>query len=366
MIISIDATGLGATRTGTTVYLIEILRVWSADPRITHRFVVFASPKTHGYFAKMSLDDRYTIHAAPDNRALRIVWQQFLMPFLIRKYHCNVHWGSGFVLPLLSSCPSVVTVHDLTVQLFPEVHEPIKRWYFPWMIGRAVKKAQAVITISETTKRDLLACYAGIARKTQVTLLAARYLPADMQLVGKEGQGRYILAIGTIEPRKNLARLIRAWIGIDMSVRGDARLLIAGAYGWKANHLRIQAEQTEGAGIEVLGFVDELELARLLKNAVALAYPSLYEGFGLPVLEAMSMGVPVLTSATDVAQEVAADAALFVDSRDEQSIRHGLERLLVDPHLREQLRQKGKTRAKQFSWERTATQTLDILERVAT
>lgn len=366
MIVSIDASGLGAAKTGTAVYLLEILRAWNADKHIAHRFVIFTSPKARGYFADLGLDDRFAIRLAPDNRVVRIAWQQLVLPALIRRCRSHVHWGAGFVLPVLSSCPSVVAVHDLTFQLFPEVHEPIKRWYFPWMIRKAVRKARAIIAISATTERDLLALYPAAKGKTRVTLLAARGLPGtDRRGGGNPADGTpYVLAIGTLEPRKNLARLVRAWLAMDPGYRREVRLLIAGAYGWMMNDLLVEADQTWAAGIQLLGFVGERELAELLKNALALAYPSLYEGFGLPVLEAMAMGVPVLTSATGATLEVAGDAALLVDPRDEQSIRNGLERLLADAALREQLTEKGRVRAAEFSWETTARQTLDILEQV--
>lgn len=366
MIISIDASGLGAAKTGTAVYLLEILRAWSSDKRLAHRFVIFTSAKARRYFADLELDDRFVMRPAPDSRVVRIAWQLLVLPVLIRKCRSNVHWGTGFVLPMFSSCPGVVTVHDLTFQLFPEVHEPIKRWYFPWMIRMAVRKAHAVVAVSATTERDLLALYPAAKGKTQVTLLAARCWPELVRRNrDKPDEGRpYVLAIGTLEPRKNLARLVRSWLAMDPGYRRGVRLLIVGAYGWMMQDLLVQAEQAKDAGIQLLGYVEEGELGILLKNALALAYPSLYEGFGLPVMEAMAMGVPVLTSATGATLEVAGDSALLIDPHDDQSIRHGLERLLADAALRKQLAEKGRTRAAEFSWEMTARQTLDILEQV--
>lgn len=366
MVVSIDATGLGRAKTGTAVYLSEILRVWNAKTDLKHRFVLFISLKTRHYFDDLGLDERFEFRFAPDNRFLRLLWQQTILPIRIFLLGCDVHWGTGFVLPLLGGCKSVVTIHDITFQLFPEVHEKSKRWYFPQMIKRAVSKAQAIIAISETTKRDLVALYPSSAQKVRVTLLAARPLTnggdgfkgGDGAVVQKDP---YILAIGTLEPRKNLMRLIRAWLSIPLAIRGRTRLLIAGAYGWMADNVQSHVS-SDDAGVQFLGFVDEPELAALLENAMALAYPSLYEGFGLPVIEAMAMGVPVLTSATGATQEVAQDAALLVDPRDEREIRMGLERLIGDTEVRKELSRRGRVRAASFSWEKTAQETLAVLE----
>lgn len=365
MKLSIDATGLGGAKTGTAVYLLEILRVWNNKKDLSHRFVIYISAKTKHYFDDLCLDKRFILRAAPDNRPLRILWQQLVLPFELIVQGCDVHWGAGFILPLLSKRKAVVSIHDITFQLFPEVHERSKRWYFPWMIGQAVRKARRIIVISETTKRDLAALYPEAAAKTIVTMLAARPLDTrDKQ--GSSGgaiSGPYVLAIGTLEPRKNIPRLIEAWLGVPREVRGKTRLLIAGARGWMDKDLQ-GYRSLEEMGVQFLGFVEEKVLGNLLNGALALTYPSLYEGFGLPVVEAMAMGVPVLTSAIGATAEVAGDAALLVDPTSVKSIRQGIERILTDDTLRQTLSKKGFVRASSFSWEGTASDTLTALEQV--
>ena len=368
MRISIDATGLGGTKTGTAVYVSEILSVWNRDQTITHDFVVFASRKALQHLSDLDLDERFQFIYAPENRYLRVLWQQSIMAWHVQKLNVDVHWGTAFVVPLLSTRPMVVTIHDLTFLLFPSVHEWIKRYYFPAIIKAAVKKARFVLAVSNSTRKDLHRLLPASCDKTVVTLLAARGLVSDMtgaftpEPVTRE-KDPYVLFVGTIEPRKNLERLIAAWRSIDPLDRGNRRLVIVGATGWLVETAPLQALLHEA--IEFMGSVDDIALARLMGGAMALVYPSLYEGFGLPVLEAMSLGIPVLTSNAGATRELADGAALLVDPTSIESIREGLLQLLKDESLRTRLSQLGLERAASFSWERTATEILTAIERAA-
>jgi glycosyltransferase involved in cell wall biosynthesis len=365
MRISIDATGLGGSKTGTSVYLTEILSAWNRDQAIDHEFVIFSSPKALQHLVALKLDRRFRFIRAPDNRHVRTLWQQCAMAWHLNKLRVNVHWGAGFVLPLLSTRPMVVTVHDLTFQLFPAAHEWIKRYYFPAMIKAAVNRARYVLAISESTRNDLHRLLPKSRGKTVVTLLAARRLSSQALAQDhiENFDDRYVLFVGTVEPRKNLERLIAAWRSIDPLDRGNARLVVVGATGWLVNTMP-DRYVTEHA-IEFKGFVGDDELGHLVRGAMAFVYPSLYEGFGLPVLEAMAQGIPVLTSNVGATREVADGAALLVDPASPSSIREGLLRLLKDEVLRRQLSQLGLERAATFAWERTAAETLAVIERAA-
>jgi|CXWL01.1.fsa_nt_gi glycosyltransferase involved in cell wall biosynthesis len=364
MRITIDATGLGESKTGTSVYLVEILSVWNRDASINHEFVVFTSPRALQHLTALNLDGRFRFISAPDNRYIRSLWQQTVMGWHIHRLRADVHWGVAFVLPLLSAKPMVVTIHDLTFQLFPAVHERIKRYYFPAMIKAAIRKAVCVLAVSETTRNDLYRLIPISRGKTVVTLLAARHLALGMRrgetLIQSDIDNGYLLFVGTVEPRKNLERLIAAWQSIDPIDRRNTRLIIVGAKGWLVDNLLSQAA-TESA-IEFKGFVEDDELAHLISEAKVFAYPSLYEGFGLPVLEAMAQGIPVLTSNIGATREVAATAALLVDPTSISSIRDGLVQLLNDEALRRELSRRGKARAEIFSWEQTAKATLACIE----
>lgn len=364
MRISIDATGLGGPKTGTSVYLAETLSVWNQDPAIDHEFVIFTSDKAWSHLAGLGLDRRFRFVQAPGHRHVRALWQQVVMPWYIARLGVDVHWGAGFVLPLISGTPMVLTVYDLTFQLFPEVHERIKRYYFPFMIEAAIGKAFAVIAISESTRADLHRLMPASRGKTTVTLLAARSVgrPEGSQAVEEEraDSGDYILFVGTVEPRKNLSRLVAAWQSLDAEIRGKTCLVIAGATGWLVDELIARMRLTDA--IEFRGQVSDAELASLMRGATALVYPSIYEGFGLPVIEAMAMGVPVLTSNVGATREIAEGAAILVDPTSMHDIRAGLARLLKEPKLREHLASLGKERAATFSWARTARKTLAIIE----
>jgi glycosyltransferase involved in cell wall biosynthesis len=367
MRIAIDATGLGAVKTGTAVYVKEILRCWNADLTLDHDFVIFASPKAARYMRDLELDSRFIFVDAPDSRAIRILWQQLVLPRLLWKLRVDVHWGSGFVLPLLGKVPMIVTIHDLTYKLFPAAHEPVKRWYFPVMIGAAVRKAKRVIAVSGSTERDLHTFVPRSRGKTSVTLLAPREFtdvdPGNAVARNVLASG-YIVSIGTLEPRKNLERLLEAWLGIDKHDRQDIKLTVVGARGWMMDEL-LSRYKNDGKSVVFTGFVDDSTLKSLMQGAIALAYPSLYEGFGLPVIEAMAHGVPVLTSNVAATKEISADAALLVNPMNVDDIRGALVRLIRDDVLRQQLSKRGRQQAAKFSWQRTADQTIGILEEAA-
>ena len=360
MRIGIDASGLGQAKTGTTVYLTEILAQWNQDKRLAHSFVIFVAPKAVPHFTTLGLDERFQLLPAPDQRAVRVVWQQTVLPLQLARHGVQVHWGPGFALPLAGRCPMVVTIHDLTFQLFPAAHEPIKRYYFPYMIGRAVRKARAVLAISETTRADLETIYPGTCLKTRVTLLAPRRLPGRATLAPVSSDAGYALFIGTLEPRKNLPRLLAAWRSLAPKVRGGTELRVIGATGWLSEGLNSQPQPAK-ENIHFLGSLSDDALASQLYGASFFVYPSLYEGFGLPVLEAMAAGIPVLTSDVGATREVAANAALLADPSSIPALADGLARLLQEPDLRQRLRAAGLQRAAAFSWAHTARQTLDTL-----
>ncbi len=363
MKIGIDASGLGETKTGTAVYLSEILAVWNSDKLIDHEFIIFTSSKSRHHFTLLNLDQRFQLVQAPNNKQLRAFWQQTVLALQIKKLSLDVHWGAGFVLPFFCDTPTVVSIYDLTFQLFPEVHERIKRFYFPAMIRAAVHQAKVVIAISETTRNDLHRLLPNSRNKTVVTLLAARQINQQgaTPFENSNGTHQYILFTGTVEPRKNLERLIAAWRSISAKDQNGVKLVIVGAKGWLVEALMEQS--LNDTSTEFRGFVDDDGLSDLMRKAMAFVYPSLYEGFGLPVLEAMALGIPVLTSNIGATKEIAEGAALLIDPSSTDSIRSGLLRLLKDAQLRESLSQKGKERAALFSWTKTSSETLSIIEK---
>jgi glycosyltransferase involved in cell wall biosynthesis len=264
---------------------------------------------------------------------------------------------------------NVVTIYDLTALLFPEHHTPgtrelqARKWQF------AREKADVVIAISEATKRDIVAHLGISASRIHVVCggVGPAFRPIESRQVLEQAlaplrlaPGEYILSVGTIEPRKNLVRLVEAYHRVR-DLTPAPKLVLAGARGWKFESV-FERVKTLGLKDEVvfLGQVPADILPALYNGAVAFAYPSLYEGFGLPPLEAMACGVPVIASDASSLPEVVGDAGLLVDPNDTDALADALATLLNEDEKRAELSARGPTRARAFSWEQTAFKTLEV------
>lgn len=231
-------------------------------------------------------------------------------------------------------------------------------------IRPALRRAASLLCISEATRADLTVRFPLTAPKAVVTPLAADpSFAAAVPMPGhRDLNGEYVLAVGTLEPRKNLERLLDAWLLLAPELRKRLSLALVGPRGWEDEAILAKAE---AAGARLLGRVSDDELRALYAGASAFAYPSLYEGFGLPPLEAMTAGTPVLTSNISSLPEVVGDAALLVDPLSVEAIADGLTQLLTDEALCTRLRAAGPARAAEFSWARTARETLAALQGIA-
>jgi len=258
----------------------------------------------------------------------------------------------------------------VTPLLFPETHGGLHVWHHLLAVPAILRGADRIITISEASKRDIVRCYRVPEEKVSVTCLAASLpgLTTDQTLMspdsGTAPPKPYILNVGTLEPRKNLAGLLKAFARARSKGLPHS-LVVVGANGWGnspvaglVNELRIKEH------VHFTGFVDDQTLPRLYGGADFFVYPSLYEGFGLPVLEAMACGTPVITSNVSSMPEVAGEAALLVDPCSTAEISDAMLRLAGDEELQSQMRAKGIERAGHFSWERTAEQTWQIYQEV--
>ena len=256
----------------------------------------------------------------------------------------------------------VVTVHDLAFQRFPELFPHDWRWLYRAGLRAAAKRADAILVPSQNTADDLTASTSISASRVHVTPLAPSLVTSDQDPAATSARLRvtppYVLSVGTLEPRKNLVRLVRAYRQVAPDV--PHALVLAGAPGWRSEELDAELARQGPGTIVRTGSVSGEDLDVLYRGADVFAYPSLYEGFGLPVLEAMSRGVPTLASNVSSLPQVAGDAALLVDPTDVAEIAEGLARLLTDRAFADDLRQRGLQRAATFTWAATARATLEV------
>jgi glycosyltransferase involved in cell wall biosynthesis len=277
----------------------------------------------------------------------------------------------AFVAPLFSPCPTVVTVLDLSFLRFPEAFKTFNRLYLGLMTRVSVRRASRVIAISESTRQDVIALLGASPDRVHRVYCgvdsAFRPLPraeVDAFRRRKSLPERFILNLGTIEPRKNVMRLVEAYASLVTSAPGemaDVPLVVAGGKGWLADPIyrRVQ-ELGMHDRVRFVGYVPEADKQLWYNAATCFCYPSLYEGFGLPPLEAMACGVPVITADAASLPEVVGDAGLTVPPLDVGALAEALRRVLLDPALRADLAVRGRARALRFSWTEAARQTAQI------
>jgi glycosyltransferase involved in cell wall biosynthesis len=301
--------------------------------------------------------------------AQRILWEHTLFPFVLWKDRVDLLHATMNVAPWWSPCPVVVSIMDLAYMRYPHVHPRGRRLYLTAFTRLTVRRARAIITISRFTRDEIVRLLHVPAERIHVTPLGVdsnmRPLPANQVESFRQQRGlpeRYLLYLGNIEPRKNLPRLVQAYAQVrDLGVP----LVLAGPRGWSYSAL-FQTVETLGLSEQVLfpGFVAQEELPLWYNGATALLYLSLYEGFGLPPLEAMACGTPVLVSNAASLPEVVGDAGLQVSPDDVDGMAAALQRLVQDAGLRQDLHQRGLERARGFSWERTAQETAALYQRL--
>jgi glycosyltransferase involved in cell wall biosynthesis len=343
-------------------FLVDALPSASADT-----FVVYAGPHSGKALPRRAGIRWSRSHVPTGKPEIRIAWEQLLAPALLARDGIDVVHAPVNVSPHFTTRPTVVTVHDLAFRLFPAQYPGLKRRYLDALTRRSVEQADQVIAVSENTRADLLRFYRVNPERVRVIPNGVDPLlrPVDDAEVLARFRARhqlpdeFILALSTLQPRKNLIALFRAWARLDASTR--LPLVVAGARGWKVDPI---FEEVRALGIadqvRFTGYAAGDELALWYSAATLFVYPSLYEGFGLPLLEAMACGTPVVSSNASSLPEVAGDAALLIDPRDVDGLAAAIDRLAHDPMLRTDLAKRGIERARQFSWMRTARETVEV------
>ncbi len=364
MRILVDVTTWAPGRSGVGLYTERLLRALHGLDRGDE--LLLASNRHH---ETVDLPGRRLGPSMP----VRALWMQTAMPVHGLLSRPDVAFYPNYLAPLAGTCPAVITVHDMAVFLYPETFTFKKRVLQRALLPTILRRAAAILTPSESTRRDLLRLLEVDPTRVVVTPLAAdpafyeRVTEEQIQLVRQQMNlpERYLLAVATLEPRKNLVRLVRAFERIHPD-HPDVKLLLVGGRGWRDTAIREALDSSSARGaIEATGYVGFDDLRVLYGQALAMCYPSLYEGFGLPVVEAMAAGTPVLTSRGSSLDEAAGGAAVVVDPLSVDQIAHGLTQLVQDADLRNDLRRRGSARAAELSWTRTAEQTRAVFKRVA-
>ena len=298
-------------------------------------------------------------------RLATILWHRLRVPLWVELFTgpLDLFHSPDFVLPPVRAAWAILTVHDLSFVRAPETATPQLRAYLNEVVPRSVARADRILADSESTRQDLIELYDVPPDKISVLYsgVSDRFYPIQDEAIlyevrSRYGIGRrpYIFSVGTVQPRKNYGRLVEA---LHRLGRLRLKLVIAGGKGWLDDPLY---RQIEALGMEdqvqFLGFVPDEDLPALYSAALVFAFPSLYEGFGLPVLEAMACGVPVITSSVSSLPEVAGNAALLVDPYDVDALTEALARVLDDESLRNDLINKGQLRVQGFSWTAAARQ----------
>jgi glycosyltransferase involved in cell wall biosynthesis len=296
------------------------------------------------------------------------LWQRLRVPIPVEVITgpLDVFYSPDFVLPPTRrrTC-TLLTVHDLSFLRYPDAFVPSLRCYLERTVPRSVARADRVLADSEATRTDLIACYGALSEKVEVLYSGVdpRFRPEQepgereqLRARYSVGDRPYVLSVGTLQPRKNYVRLIQAFATLPPA---NLQLCIAGGRGWLCEDIFAEAER-HGDRVRILGFVDDADLPALYRNAALFALPSLYEGFGLPVLEAMACGTPVVCSNISSLPEVAGDAALMVDPFDIDGLAEAMTRTLEDAGLRQRMIAKGLAQAARFTWAESARQLLGV------
>lgn len=359
----------GYRSAGISQYIFNLLRALAAaEPEF----------ELHTFCSEQNLETVLPgrrIHSTrlPAHRPLgRIAWEQIVFPLELARGGFDLVHSLAYVSPLLNRVASVVTVYDTSFMLYPQYFRPLNRIYLNWGLRSSLKRARRIIAISQSTRDDLVRLFH--LAPAQIDVIAPGvdsqfFAKVDANAVQAFRQAHhlpdhFVLFIGTLEPRKNIPGLIRAFARVKRKCNLPHSLVIAGGRGWKDDDVA-RAVNEMGLEHEILfpGFVPRAELPDWYRAADVFVYPSYYEGFGMPALEALATGAPVITSNVSSLPEAVGDAALLVDPSSVEELTEALARVLSDRALIADLRERGPAHARAFTWSRAVEQTLQTYRR---
>ncbi len=371
MHIAIDAHSVGAQLAGNESYALNLIEALAEIDQTNLYTLYVTKPAAIDRFANRwsNFKVRQTLPHTP------LVRIPLTLSAELRRHPVDV-LHVQFTAPPFAPCPVVTTIHDLSFEHLPETFKRRSRAQLRLTVRRTARQAALILTLSEFSRRDIIETYAVDPERVIVTPAAA---PTHFKPVASETElekirerygigANYLLSLGSIQPRKNLARLIEAysWLRTARPASRPPQLVIAGKRGWLDDEV-FRAAQQDGLSesVKFIGYVPEEDLPALYSGAMCFVYPSYFEGFGLPVLEAMQCGAPVIAGNQTSLPEVAGDAALFFDPFDTGALGEAIARVLDHPDYRADLRVRGLKRAAEFSWIATARLTMKAYERAA-
>lgn len=361
---------------GFGVYTDELLKRMTLGSS-TDSFVFYFDRKYDRRFKYADNVSLKLISPPARHPVLFYIWFQMRLRRKLLAAKPDVFFSPDSFMPLGMSVPSVITIHDTAYLRFADSIGKTHLAYYKHFMPKFVTEAAHILTVSDFSKREICHFYDVDPDKVSVIYngVSSRFVPVDdatrVRIEDQYSDGKpYFLYVGAIHPRKNIARLIEAFDLFKKNTNSELQLLIAGRHSWHFDDvLDAHKRAIHIKDIHLTGYIPTEDLPDVIGSAFAMTYVSLYEGFGMPVIEAMACGVPVITSSSEssgaVLAEVAGDAAITVDPQNVESISEAMKRLSDDTALRQDLNKAGLVQASQYSWDKAAIQTLEVLRRVA-
>ena len=371
MLIGIDATALPPQPGGAGIYTIQFIRAL-ASLETGYKFVIFAHDSGKKQISTSETGALAWVCFPDKNPAHRLLWEQTAFPRQVRNSGVDLLHSLHYTRPIRLPCPSVVTFHDMTFFLYPQYHTLFKRLYFPLAIRFSAHKSDALITVSNNTKEDTMRLLGVPEHKItpiplgvsdDFTVISNKELLQHIREKYNLPQ-EFILHVGVVEPRKNLTLLLKSFQEL---IRDGSKisLVIAGQLGWMYEDVFKQVDEL-GIREEVIftGYIPPEDLPGIYNLARIFVYPSVYEGFGLPPLEAMACGTPTITTDISSMPENIGDAGILVPPGDEAALTEAMRSLLDNPDLQEHLSRTGTQRAGRFTWEANAQAAIKVYKQV--
>jgi len=383
MIIGINAAAaIKQPRTGIEEYTYQLIKHLTMLPETReHRFLLYF-PDTNTQIGTSDTNNKYFDFLLPLNFEIKILrwplpflWTQMRLAYEVWRHKPDVLFIPVHILPFGAPRNSIVAIHGLEYEYFPEYYSFRRCFYLHWSTKSAVKRARKIIAISENTRQDLIKLYGVEEEKISVVHhgVSSKIFNDPLQLVdagranpNNQTKKPYLLYVGRIETKKNVQGILEAYKILKEKYKIPHELILAGVPGFGYEKIKSQIKdlleiRNLNLDIKEVGYISNDEKHKLLTEASIFLSPSFYEGFGLPILEAQAMGVPVVTSLGSCLPEIAGQGALFVNPRSSIEIAEAVKQIIDDSNLRDRLRQSGFENIKRFSWEKCAEQTLKII-----